>query len=70
MVSLKNAELFDAQSLLFLGMPGDLAFGGEHLFKELPDLSAQNFVGNDAHCHDHRRERAYPSHLVEDMIAN
>jgi hypothetical protein len=28
-VSLENAELFDAQSLLLSGMPGDLAFGGK-----------------------------------------
>jgi hypothetical protein len=39
-ISLENAVLFGAQSLLFLSMPRDLAFGDEYLFEELPCLSA------------------------------
>jgi hypothetical protein len=38
-VSLENTELFDAQSLLFSGIPGDLAFGEIYVFKELLNLS-------------------------------
>jgi hypothetical protein len=47
MVSLENAILFDAESLLFLGMPGDLAFSREYLFKELPYPSVSPMFHGD-----------------------
>jgi hypothetical protein len=70
MMSLENAELLNAQGLLLFGMPGDFAFSGKDMFKELPYPSAQYFVKIVTQSRDCGRERAYPSHLVEDVIAN
>jgi hypothetical protein len=52
MVSLENAVLFDAQSLLFLSVPRDLAFGDEYLFEKLPYPSVQCFAEIVAQSHD------------------